>query len=69
MSYKVIIEKESEGGYSIYVPELPGCASQGETMGEAIRNIKKAIRLYLWSLEQDKKSITKKEIIIRDIAA
>lgn len=51
--FKVIIEAEPEGGYSVHVPALPGCASQGETMEEAIANIKEAIELYLWSLKDD----------------
>lgn len=69
MTYKVIVEKESTGGYSVYVPELPGCASQGETVSESIRNIKKAIKLYLWSLDKDQQSLQKKLILIKDIAA
>ena len=52
MKYKVVVEEEKMGGYSAYVPELPGCASQGETMKEAMSNIKKAIRLYTWSVKE-----------------
>lgn len=69
MKYKVVIEEESEGGYSVYTPESPGCASQGETLVEAMRNIRKAIKLYLWSLERDKKSLQKKLVLIKDTAA
>lgn len=43
----VIVEEEAEGGYSVWVPDLPGCASQGETLSEAIENIKAAAELYL----------------------
>ena len=50
MKYKVVFEEELSGGYSVYVPELPGCASQGETRKEALKNIKEAISLFLWSL-------------------
>ncbi|MBI3338085.1 type II toxin-antitoxin system HicB family antitoxin [Candidatus Saccharibacteria bacterium] len=35
------------GGFSVWVPDLPGCASQGETLEEALKNIKEAIELYL----------------------
>ena len=45
--YNVIFQKEEEGGYSVWVPLLPGCASQGETFEEALENIKEAIVLYL----------------------
>ncbi|MCL6447961.1 MAG: type II toxin-antitoxin system HicB family antitoxin [Armatimonadetes bacterium] len=49
----VVMEQEEDGGYSVYVPELPGCASQGDTWEEALVNIKEAIELYLWSLKED----------------
>ncbi len=45
--YKTIFQEEKEGGYSVWVPALPGCCSQGETLEEAIANIKEAIGLYL----------------------
>ena len=47
MEIEVILEPQEEGGYTIYVPSLPGCVSQGETKEEAIENIKEAIILYL----------------------
>lgn len=46
MRYKIILER-SEGGYSVSVPGLPGCDSQGETEEEALRNIAEAISEYL----------------------
>lgn len=46
LEYNVIFQKEKEG-YSVWVPSLPGCASQGETFEEALDNIKEAINLYL----------------------
>lgn len=47
MEIKVILEKQEEGGYTAYVPSLPGCISQGENKEEALKNIKEAIELYL----------------------
>ena len=47
MDYVVRLIPEEEGGYSVLVPGLPGCVSQGETREEALRNIKEAIELYL----------------------
>jgi len=44
---QVIIEAEEVGGYHIYCPSLPGCHSQGETIDEALANIKEAIELYI----------------------
>lgn len=46
MRYKIALHK-SEEGYSVSVPGLPGCWSQGDTEDEAIANIETAIREYL----------------------
>ncbi len=51
LEYNVIFTVEEEGGFSVAVPDLPGCISQGETFEEAKANIKEAIELYL---EDDK---------------
>ncbi len=45
--YQVVFQEETEGGFSVWVPDLPGCASQGETIEEALENIREAIELYL----------------------
>jgi predicted RNase H-like HicB family nuclease len=47
MKLKVILEPSDEGGYTVYVPSLPGCISEGDTMEEALANIREAIDLYL----------------------
>ena len=41
-----VFEREDDGGYSVWVPSLPGCASMGDTKAEALRNIKEAIALH-----------------------
>jgi predicted RNase H-like HicB family nuclease len=46
MKYKVVLE-ESEEGFAVSVPGLPGCHSQGATEQEALENIIDAIREYL----------------------
>ena len=51
--FKVIFEQEQDGGYAVHVPALSGCASQGETLDEAMTNVQEAIKLYLWSLKDD----------------
>ena len=53
MELKVVLEKQKEGGYTVYVPSLPGCISQGETREEALKNIKEAIGLYLEADENE----------------
>jgi predicted RNase H-like HicB family nuclease len=54
MRFKVVLEPSEEGGFTIYVPALPGCISEGETEQEALENIKEAIELYLEPVEDDK---------------
>ncbi len=49
-SYTVFYEQAPEGGYVAFVPALPGCHTQGETLEEAQENVKEAIALYLESL-------------------
>jgi predicted RNase H-like HicB family nuclease len=53
MKLKVVLEPSDEGGYTAYVPSLPGCISEGNTKEEALTNIKEAIQLYLEPVEDD----------------
>jgi len=53
MRFKVVLEPSDEGGFTIYVPALPGCISEGETVEEALQNIREAIELYLEPVEDD----------------
>jgi predicted RNase H-like HicB family nuclease len=50
MRFKVVLEPSDEG-YTVYVPSLPGCISEGETIEEALVNIREAIKLYLEPVE------------------
>lgn len=47
MKLKVVLHPEEEGGYSVEVPALPGCFSEGETLEEALENIKEAAEGWL----------------------
>ena len=53
MKIKVVLEPSNEGGYTVYVPSLPGCISEGETREQALHNIKEAVELYLEPVEDD----------------
>lgn len=53
MKLKVILELSEDGGYTVYVPSLPGCISEGDNKEEALSNIKEAIELYLEPVEDD----------------
>lgn len=52
-TYRILLTPEDEGGFSVSVPALAGCFTQGETIEEAIEMAKEAISLYIESLEQD----------------
>ena len=53
MKFRVVLEPSEEGGYTVIVPSLPGCASEGNTREEALKNIREAIELYLEPVEDD----------------
>jgi len=53
MKLTVVFEQSDEGGYTVYVPSLPGCISEGDNKEEALNNIKKAIGLYLEPVADD----------------
>ncbi|HSQ57599.1 MAG TPA: type II toxin-antitoxin system HicB family antitoxin [Gemmata sp.] len=47
MKLKVLLRPEAEGGYSVSVPAMPGCHSQGDTLDEALVNIREAADLWM----------------------
>ncbi len=60
----VVLEKQDEGGYVAYIPELPGCHTQGETRKEALENIKEARDLYLAVIKERKvRSVARIEVL------
>jgi predicted RNase H-like HicB family nuclease len=52
MKFKIVLEPSDEGGFTVFVPSLPGYISEGETKEEALANIKEAIELYLEPVEK-----------------
>lgn len=63
MKLKIVLEPSEEGGYTVYVPSLPGCVSEGDTKEEALANIREAIELYLEPTEDDHISEEKAEVL------
>ncbi len=53
MKLKIVLEPSEEGGYTVYVPGLPGCISEGETVDDALANIREAIELYVEPVDDD----------------
>ncbi len=68
MRFPVVIYEEETGGFSVICPSLPGCHSQGETIEEALSNIREAIDLCLEVMEEDGIAVpTAKEPVIKSI--
>ncbi|MBI2817912.1 MAG: type II toxin-antitoxin system HicB family antitoxin [Acidobacteria bacterium] len=61
MKYKVVL-RESEEGFSVSCPGLPGCWSQGGTEQEALDNIRDAIREYLEAIQESVQDADVREI-------
>ena len=57
MRQVILIPDPEVGGYTVEVPSLPGCISEGDTIDEALANIKEAIDLYIEVLTDDGKPI------------
>lgn len=51
-TYKIHLQKETEGGFTVSVPVLPGCITYGEDIDEAIAMAKEAIELYIEELQE-----------------
>ena len=67
MQFNAIVEHDQDGFFA-YIPSLKGCVSQGDTLEEALRNIKEALELFLEDMD-DKERIKslKKEYVIAPI--
>lgn len=61
LSYRILLRKETEGGYTVIVPSLSGCVTYGNTIEEAIKMAKEAIELYIESLKEHGEEIPTEE--------
>ncbi len=57
LTYNVELKPQEEGGYTVTVPALPGCISEGDTMEEALENIKDAVEGYIKVLAKHNRNI------------
>lgn len=68
MRYTVLMDKNESSGYTVTVPTLPGCISQGDTWDEALKNIEEAITGYIETLKLLKKSVpVEVEVPLKDL--
>jgi antitoxin HicB len=61
VSYRILLRKEPEGGYTVVVPSLPGCVTYGDTIEKAIEMAREAIELYIESLKEHGEEIPTEE--------
>ena len=64
LNYKILLKKEPEGGFTVFIPSLPGCITFGDTIDEAIEKAKEAIELYIESLKAHDEEIPTEENIL-----
>ncbi|MDI6805230.1 MAG: type II toxin-antitoxin system HicB family antitoxin [Candidatus Bathyarchaeia archaeon] len=62
--FDVVILEDESGGYVAFVPALPGCHTQGDTLQELMNNVKEAVELYLETLpEEEKKELLRQRVV------
>jgi predicted RNase H-like HicB family nuclease len=61
LSYRVLLRREPEGGYTVIVPSLPGCVTYGKTIEESVAMAREAIGLYIESLRAHGEEIPTEE--------
>jgi len=69
LNYRVLLQREPEGGYTVIVPLLPGCITYGETIEESKKMAKEAIELYLESLIEDGEEIPIEDNVLEAMIA
>lgn len=69
MHYTVVIEPADDGSFGVWVPDLPGCVSSGDTREEAIANIAEAIRGHIELLRDSGEPVPPPRAIAATVAA
>lgn len=67
MKYNVVFEREEDGGYHAFVPALHGCHSQGDTLEEAVQNVREAMEAHIESLKAAGEPMPEEDIYVRPI--
>jgi len=67
MQYTAIFEAQPDGGYHALCPSLPGCHSEGDTLDQAVANLREAIAVYLESLQAHGESFPVEDILIKPL--
>ena len=67
MKYNVVFEREEDGGYHAFVPALHGCHSQGDTLDEAVENVREAMEAYIESLKAAGEPMPEEDTFVKPI--
>ncbi len=67
MRYTAIFEAQPDGGYHAFCPALPGCHSEGDTLDDAIANIREAVGVYLESLQARGEPLPVEDLVIKPL--
>jgi len=65
--FTVVLEREADGGFHAFCPALKGCHSEGETVDEAVSNVREAIEVYLESLTARGEPIPVEDLLIKPV--
>ena len=65
--YTIILEREADGGFHGCCPALKGCHSQGDSLDEAMNNIREAIEAYLESVKAHGEPISQEDLLIKPV--
>ena len=65
--YTITLEREADGGFHASCPALKGCHSQGDSLDEAVANIREAIEAYLESIEAHGEPIPREDLVIKPV--
>jgi predicted RNase H-like HicB family nuclease len=69
MDYVTVIERAEDGSYSAYVPDLPGCASCGDTTEEVKQLIAEAVELHIESLRRHGEPVPPPSALVHTVHA
>ena len=65
--YTIILERQADGSFHAFCPTLKGCHSQGDSLEEAIDNIREAIQAYLESVKAHGEPIPQEDLMIKPV--
>ncbi len=65
--YTILFDRQPNGGYHAYCPALKGCHSQGDSLDEAIDNMREAVAAYIESVQAHGEPIPREDLLIKPL--